>query len=84
LNIDDHCVVDAVSGMVCNPSTPGLKVSVPLLVVIPNVRPDEVVVAKVNVVVATPLIVVVAKYPLRVFPAHDRYEPSDIREDGVV
>jgi hypothetical protein len=40
--------------------------------VIPRVSPEDVVVAKVKVVVATPLIEVVAKYPLSVFPAHDR------------
>ena len=43
----------------------------------------SVLVAKVYEVAESPLMVVVAKYPLRTFPDHERLVPAVIRDDGV-
>ena len=45
--------------------------------------PVAVPVAKVYEVAESPLMVVVAKYPLRTFPLQERLVPAVIREDGV-
>jgi hypothetical protein len=79
-----HSVVEAVRGIEYPAERPGLKVNVPLDEAIERVIPFDDVVAKVNEVVATPLIEVVAKYPLSVLPAHDRYVPACIRDEGAL
>lgn len=46
--------------------------------------PVAVPVAKVYEVAESPLIVVVAKYPLSTLPLHERLVPAVIRADGVL
>lgn len=46
--------------------------------------PVAVPVAKVYEVAERPLMVVVAKYPLRTLPLHERLVPAVIRVDGVL
>lgn len=79
-----HCEVEAVSGIVYPAVTVGVKVSVepdPEIVSPIPVADD---VAKVYDVAESPLIVVVAKYPLSTLPLHERLDPAVIRDEGVV
>lgn len=64
--------------------TVGVYVSVEPDPVIVKPIPVAVPVAKVYEVAESPLIVVVAKYPLRTLPLHERLVPAVIRVEGVV